>query len=131
MKYKKKLAVIDTQDALIGNRAYDLASLIDDVRFETNKKLKDNIYNYYLRLKKNKIDKVILLNDFQILSVIRNMKIIGIFARLAARDRKVKYLKLIPHAWRLIELRIKNNKIFNNLKSLLDLNFSKKLRNLK
>jgi aminoglycoside/choline kinase family phosphotransferase len=131
MKYKKGLAVIDTQDALIGNRAYDLASLIDDVRFETNKKLKDNIYNYYLRLNKNKIDKVILLNDFQILSVIRNMKIIGIFARLAARDRKVKYLKLIPHAWRLIELRIKNNKIFNNLKSLLDLNFSKKLRNLK
>ena len=131
MIYKKGLATIDTQDALIGNRAYDLASLIDDVRFKTNKKLKDNIYNYYLRLNKNKIDKVILLNDFQILSVIRNMKIIGVFARLAARDKKVKYLKLIPHAWRLIELRIKNNKIFDNLKSLLDLNFSKKLRNLK
>ena len=50
MKYKKKLATIDTQDALIGNRAYDLASLIDDVRFKSNKKLKDNIYNYYLKL---------------------------------------------------------------------------------
>ena len=42
MKYKKKLATIDTQDALIGNRAYDLASLIDDVRFKSNKKLKEN-----------------------------------------------------------------------------------------
>jgi len=131
MKYKKELAIIDTQDALIGNRAYDLASLIDDVRFKSNKKLKDNIYNYYLRLNKNKINEVILLNDFEILSVVRNMKIIGIFARLALRDKKVKYLKLIPYAWKLIELRINSNEIFDNLKRVLDLNFSKEIRNLK
>ena len=131
MKYKKKLAIIDTQDAVIGNMAYDLASLIDDVRFKSNKKLKDSTYNYYLRLNKNKTDKIILLNDFEILSVVRNMKIIGIFARLAARDKKIKYLKLIPYAWKLIELRLKNNRIFDNLKRLLDLNFSNKIRNLK
>ena len=131
MKYKKKLATIDTQDALIGNKAYDLASLIDDVRFKSNKQLKNNIYNYYLKLNKNKINKVIFLNDFEILSVIRNMKIIGIFTRLAVRDKKMKYLKLIPYAWKLIELSIKNNEIFDNLKRVLDLNFSKELRNLK
>ena len=131
MKYKKKLATIDTQDALIGNRAYDLASLIDDVRFKSNKKLKESIYNYYLKLNNKKINKLILLNDFEILSVLRNMKIIGIFTRLAVRDKKTKYLSLIPHAWKLIELRIKNNKIFDNLKRTLDLNFSKELRNLK
>ena len=131
MKYKKKFATIDTQDALIGNRAYDLASLIDDVRFKSNKKLKDNVYNYYLKLNKNKINKVVLLNDFEILSVIRNMKIIGIFVRLAVRDKKNKYLKLIPYAWKLIELRIKNNQIFDGLKRTLDQNFSKDTRNLK
>ena len=131
MKYRKELATIDTQDAVIGNRAYDLASLIDDVRFKSNKKLKDNIYNHYLKLNKNKISKVILLNDFEILSVIRNMKIIGIFSRLALRDKKVKYLKFIPYAWRLIELRIKNNEIFNSLKNILNLNFPNKIRNLK
>jgi len=131
MKYKKQLATIDTQDALIGNRAYDLASLIDDVRFKSNKKLKDNIYNYYLKLNKNKINKVILLNDFEILSVLRNMKIIGIFTRLAIRDKKLRYLKLIPYAWKLIELRVKNNEIFDGLKKILDFNFSKRIRNLK
>jgi len=131
MRYKKQLATIDTQDALIGNRAYDLVSLIDDVRFKTNKKLKDDIYNYYLKLNKNKVDQVILLNDFEILSVLRNMKIIGIFARLATRDKKMKYLKLIPHAWKLIESRIKNNEIFDNLKRVLDYNLPKKIRNLK
>jgi aminoglycoside/choline kinase family phosphotransferase len=82
-------------------------------------------------LNKKKINKDILLNDFEILSVLRNMKIIGIFTRLAVRDKKKQYLKLIPHAWRLIELRIKNNEIFNNFKKLLDLNFSKELRKLK
>ena len=131
MKYKKKLATIDTQDAIIGNKAYDLASLIDDVRFESNKRLKNKIYNYYLRLNKKKINKVILLNDFEILSVLRNMKIIGIFARLAARDKKKTYLKLIPRAWKLIELRTQNNQIFDGLKRLLDINFSKKIRSLK
>ncbi len=131
MRYKKQLATIDTQDALIGNMTYDLASLIDDVRFKTNKKLKYNIYNYYLKLNKSKIDRSFLLNDFEIFSVIRNMKIIGIFARLAVIDKKKKYLKLIPHAWKLIENRTQNNQIFNNLKKLLDINFSKKIRNIR
>ena len=90
MKFKKELATIDTQDALIGNRAYDLASLIDDVRFRTSKKFKDNIFDYYLKLQTKKIlIKSIFLNDFEILSVLRNMKIIGIFTRLShVRDKK-------------------------------------------
>ena len=131
IKYKKKIAIIDTQDALIGNRVYDLASLIDDVRFKSSKKFKDHIYNYYLRLNKKHINENILRNDFEILSVLRNMKIIGIFTRLAIRDKKKIYLKLIPYAWKLIELRIKNNKVFNDLKKILDFNFSKETRNLK
>ena len=131
MKYKKQLALIDTQDALIGNRAYDLASLIDDVRFKSSKEFKDQIYDYYLKLNKKKINENIFRNDFEILSVLRNMKIIGIFTRLANRDKKKIYLKLIPYTWKLIELRIENNKIFNNLKKILDSNFSKEIRNIK
>ena len=131
MRYKKQLATIDTQDALIGNRAYDLASLIDDVRFKSSKKLKDQIYNYYLRLNKTKIDEDNFRNDFEILSVLRNMKIIGIFTRLATRDKKNIYLKLIPYSWKLIELRTKNNEIFSKLKKILDSNFSEKIRSLK
>ena len=37
MLVNNKIGVIDSQDALIGNKAYDLASLIDDVRFKTYK----------------------------------------------------------------------------------------------
>jgi len=65
-------------------------------------------------------------NDFEITSVLRNLKIIGIFTRLAIRDKKKKYLKLIPYTWSLIRLRSKNNKMFQELNSLLDKNFIKK-----
>ena len=130
IKYKKQIAVIDTQDALIGNGAYDLVSLIDDVRFKSTKKFKDRIYNYYLELNKRKINEDIFKNDFEILSVLRNMKIIGIFTRLAVRDKKKIYLKLIPYAWKLIELRIKDNKIFDKLKKILDFYFYKETRKL-
>ena len=43
MKIGKKIGVIDSQDALIGNPAYDLVSLIDDVRIKTSTKLKNQI----------------------------------------------------------------------------------------
>ena len=33
-----KISLIDTQDAVYGNIAYDLASLIDDVRLKTSNK---------------------------------------------------------------------------------------------
>ncbi len=127
MLIKKKIGVIDSQDALIGNKAYDLASLIDDVRFKTSILLKDKIYKLYVS-KQKKLDKYKFKNDFEILSVLRNLKIIGIFTRLAIRDGKTKYLKLIPHAWNLINIRIHKNKIFKDLKDLLMENFKGKIK---
>ena len=118
MMVKNEIAVIDTQDALIGNKAYDLASLIDDVRFKTSNDIKKKLFNYYLKSQK-KINKLHIKNDFEIISVLRNLKIIGIFKRLAVRDKKKKYLKLIPNAWNLIKLRSKNNDKFKNLNDLL------------
>ena len=125
---KNKISVIDSQDAVYGNIAYDLASLIDDVRLKTSKNIKEMIYQSYLNLNKKKINKIKFKNDFEILSVLRNLKIIGIFTRLAIRDKKKIYLKLIPYAWNLIELRLKNNVIFKDLKYCLDVNFPKKIR---
>ena len=122
----KQIGVIDSQDALIGNRAYDLASLVDDVRIKTSNPLKKKIFDYYLKKQKN-LEFNKLKNDFEILSILRNLKIIGIFTRLSLRDGKKKYLKLIPYTWRLINIRINENVIFQDLKELLNQNFKKKL----
>ena len=129
MKVGKKIGVIDSQDALIGNPTYDLVSLIDDVRIRTSRKLKDQIYNYYLK-KTSKIYKISskrFLQDFNILSVQRSLKIIGIFSRLFKRDKKNKYLKFIPYAWQLLEMRM-DEEIFSKLKKILDSNINKKIR---
>ena len=124
----KKLCIIDSQDAVYGNKAYDLASLIDDVRLKTSTRLKQDIFEEYIKNNK-KINIKNFKNDFEILSILRNLKIIGIFTRLSIRDNKDNYLKLIPYAWKLIEQRIEKNKKFIELKTILDKYFSKKKRN--
>ena len=123
----KELYLIDSQDALIGNKAYDLASLMNDVRFNTSVLLKNKILTYYLK-KQNKKNLKKIINDFKILSVLRNFKIIGIFNRLSIRDKKHQYLKMIPHAWKLIEERIKNDDNFSDLKLILKKYFPKKTK---
>tara|TARA_B100001765_G_C19235546_1_gene220132 strand:+ start:96 stop:500 length:405 start_codon:yes stop_codon:yes gene_type:complete len=129
MKVGKRIGVIDSQDALIGNPSYDLVSLIDDARIKTSQKLKKQIYGHYLKkapkIYRAKSEK--FLEDFNVLSVQRSLKIIGIFSRLFKRDKKNKYLKMIPYVWRLLEIRMKSE-IFLELKQILNNNISKKIR---
>ena len=124
---KKGLGLIDSQDAVYGNIAYDLASLIDDVRLKTNRRIKKFIFDEFIKRNKN-LNFHEFKRDFEILSVLRNLKIIGIFTRLSVRDNKSAYLKLIPYAWELIDNRIVNNPLFNDLNYLLSKNFGKKIR---
>ena len=128
MPANKKLGVIDTQDAILGNPMYDLASLVDDVRFKVSSQIKRKTFQYYLKncsIKKKQI--TLLKNDFDILSIQRNLKILGIFYRLFKRDNKPQYLKYLPYTWNLIELRMKN-KIFKNLEITLKKAVNKKIR---
>ena len=126
----KRLGLIDSQDAISGNLLYDVASLIDDVRIKLPRKLKSLLFNYYIsktiKIKNNK-EKLLAKNDFDILSVQRNLKILGIFVRLCKRDHKSIYLKYLPYTWKLLELRLKNP-IFANLRYLLNKAINKKNR---
>jgi aminoglycoside/choline kinase family phosphotransferase len=125
-----RFGLIDSQDAISGNLLYDVASLIDDVRIKLPRELKSLLFNYYLskttKIKNNK-EKLLAKNDFDILSVQRNLKILGIFVRLCKRDNKSIYLKYLPNIWKLLELRLKNP-IFINLRYLLNKAINKKNR---
>ena len=125
---KKGFGLIDSQDAIIGNPLYDVASLIDDVRIKIPKKIQEELFQYYL--KRSKFKKTNLKNDFDILSVQRNLKILGIFVRLHVRDKKSNYLKFLPYTWKLIEMRLKNP-IFNNLRIMIDNLIPEKKRKIK
>ena len=92
MMNKKKLGLIDSQDAIIGNPLYDVVSLIDDVRIKLPQDLQKNMFKFYYKNSKYKKEKMQkLINDFDILSVQRNLKILGIFVRLFKRDNKPNY----------------------------------------
>ena len=117
----KNIGIIDSQDAVVGNRFYDLVSLIDDVRIKLPLKFKKELFDYYLKKSKIKKSKITnAKNDFDILSVQRNLKILGIFVRLKIRDKKSNYLKYIPYTIKLIKLRLKNP-IFKKLETELNL----------
>ena len=117
---KNNISLIDSQDIIRGNLLYDVASLIDDVRIILPVHLKSKLYDYYLSKTKKikKGEKNLARDDFDILSVQRNLKILGVFVRLYKRDNKSNYLKFLPYTWRLLDLRLKNP-IFKNLKHLL------------
>ena len=117
---KKTFGLVDSQDAIIGNPLYDVASLIDDVRVKLPTNLQNRLLKFYYsksKLKRENFQN--LKNDYDILSVQRNFKILGIFVRLSKRDNKSTYLKYLPYTWSLIIRRLKNP-IFKNFQLLLD-----------
>ena len=104
---------------------------MDDVRIKVPTSIKNKTFKYYLKncsIKEK--EKHFFKNDFDILSIQRNLKILGIFVRLHARDKKSNYLKFLPYTWQLIEMRLKNP-IFYNLKILIDKLIPKKKRKRK
>ncbi len=129
---KKKLSIIDSQDAIIGNPLYDVVSLIDDVRIKIPMIIQDSLFKYYVQKSKFKNkDQIYLKNDYDILSVQRNLKILGIFVRLHIRDKKSNYLKYLPYTWELIERRMKNP-VFKKLNNLMKKNLPlKKFKKIK
>ena len=128
---KKAFGLIDSQDAIIGNPLYDVVSLIDDARIKLPINLQNKLLKFYHLESKLKREKFYnLKNDYDILSVQRNLKILGIFVRLSKRDNKSNYLKYLPHTWSLINRRLKNP-IFKNFRLLLNQNVKiKKLKKI-
>ncbi|MEM9234182.1 MAG: phosphotransferase [Pseudomonadota bacterium] len=87
------LAVIDFQDALIGQAAYDVVSLLEDARRDVDLGLAAELVTEEARLTP---DSHAFMTDYAILAAQRNAKILGIFARLTRRDGKPKYDALLP-----------------------------------
>ncbi|MEE9348264.1 MAG: phosphotransferase [Robiginitomaculum sp.] len=90
-----RIGLIDFQDGLLGHPAYDLVSLIEDARRDVDPALtKKLIARFCLAAKiKNNAD---FKAAYAIMGAQRNAKILGIFVRLAKRDKKPDYLDMLP-----------------------------------
>ena len=103
----KKIGIIDFQDALIGDEAYDISSLLEDVRRNVSKQTKEVVIQEFIKL--NKIKNVNqFIKNYNILAAQRNAKIVGIFIRLGRRDKKIKYLKFVNKAMKIFLTSAKN-----------------------
>jgi N-acetylmuramate 1-kinase len=101
-----RVGVIDFQDALAGSPAYDLVSLLEDARRDVAPDLAEAMTALYLaraRVNGAKLDPDGFRASAATLAAQRNAKIIGIFARLAKRDGKPRYLAHLPRVWRYME----------------------------
>lgn len=114
----KQVGLLDFQDALIGSKAYDLVSLFEDARRDVDKRNIQRLFNYFLLA--SGCDKKSLTTDYEILSLQRNLKILGIFCRLSMRDGKDHYLKLLPRVLVFVEDRAYSaNPIFSEIGNFL------------
>lgn len=92
--------LIDFQDALVGHAAYDLVSLLQDARREVSPELEASMLERY---RSHGVVNARFDADYAILGAQRNIKIVGIFTRLAQRDGKARYLDMIPRVWMAME----------------------------
>jgi Predicted phosphotransferase related to Ser/Thr protein kinases len=97
----EKQGLLDFQDALVGHRAYDLVSLLQDARRDVSSDVEEAMIEHYLQSSGS--DAGLFRADYARLGAQRNVKIIGIFVRLWKRDGKPRYLDLIPRVWAQLE----------------------------
>ena len=112
----KKVGLLDFQDAVVGVAAYDLVSLLEDARRDVDKNLQEKMLQHYLKKSNCNVEQFLL--DYQILSLQRNIKIIGIFARLVFRDGKQNYLNFLPRVFGYVNSRL-DNQLFKSIKPFL------------
>lgn len=89
-----RVGLLDFQDAWIAPRAYDLASLLDDPRRDVSPEAEAAALARFGVL--TGADPEQLAAQRAILSVQRNLRILGIFARLIRRDGKRRYAGFLP-----------------------------------
>lgn len=106
LNHSDELGVIDFQDAVIGAYTYDLASLLRDAYINYDETWVNTHLAHYHQLAQ--IDKSLaeFTVDFNIMSIQRHLKVLGIFVRLFERDGKDRYLVNLP-------------KVFNDLLTCL------------
>ena len=97
-----RVGIIDFQDAVIGPAAYDLVSLLQDARIDIPEALELTLLTRYIKARRatdSQFDPAAFAEFYAIMSVQRNTRLLGTFARLNRRDGKPQYLRHQPRIW--------------------------------
>lgn len=121
----KRVGLLDFQDGVYGDAAYDVVSLLEDARRDVPPALAQEMIDYYLTA--TGVERQEFMSAYAILGAQRNSKIIGIFSRLAARDNKEAYLHYLPRVWHYLEQDL-THPLLAELKAWLDLHITDDMR---
>lgn len=97
-----RVGLLDFQDAVLGNGAYDLASLLQDARVTVPELMEIALLSRYTRARfaaDKGFDAPAFARAYATLGAQRASKVLGIFARLDRRDGKPQYLRHMPRVW--------------------------------
>lgn len=92
-----RVGLLDFQDAMAGHRAYDLVSLLQDARRDVPPEIETTMIAHYIY--ENDMDPTAFEAAYAILGTQRNLRILGVFARLSMHFGKPHYVDLIPRVW--------------------------------
>jgi aminoglycoside/choline kinase family phosphotransferase len=91
-----RIGLLDFQDAFIAPAGYDIASLLRDARRDVPQAVVDNTLDYFM---KKSGAAPTFTTQVACLGVQRNLRILGIFARLSKQMGKTRYLQFLPRVW--------------------------------
>ena len=117
--------VLDFQDAVYGPITYDLVSLLRDAYVDWDEAEQiDHAVRYWQAARAVKLpvaaDFGEFWRDFEWMGVQRQLKVLGIFARLWHRDGKDVYLKEMPRVMRYLRRASNRYRALGSLEALLD-----------
>jgi aminoglycoside/choline kinase family phosphotransferase len=92
------VGLIDFQDAVKAHPSWDLHSLLQDARRDVSPELEALALDHYFALRPEN-DREAFMASYNGLAALNEARILGIFARLIARDAKPKYAAFMPRMW--------------------------------
>ncbi|MBK0326012.1 phosphotransferase [Rhodobacteraceae bacterium F11138] len=92
-----RVGLLDFQDAMAGHPAYDLVSLLQDARRDVPQEIETAMIARYLAGSDLSAEE--FNAAYAILGAQRNLRILGVFARLSLEHGKPRYVDLIPRVW--------------------------------
>ncbi|WP_227269152.1 aminoglycoside phosphotransferase family protein [Roseobacter weihaiensis] len=104
-----RVGLLDFQDAMRGHRAYDLVSVLQDARRDVPTATEQEMKTRFIA--QNQLDAETFDAAYALFGLQRNLRILGVFARLCLRDRKPHYVDLLPRVWGHVQTNLKHPKL--------------------
>lgn len=101
-----RVGLLDFQDAMAGHPAYDLVSLLQDVRRDVPAAIEAAMIERYVGAANS--DSHAFRTAYSVLGAQRSLRILGVFARLGSEYGRPHYVDMIPKVWEILRINLEH-----------------------